>query len=66
MRAWLLTGALLFTSIATAQGYPSKPVRLIAYANGRLTVLDPETGWSVELGDFGSDNKAAFERLMTK
>lgn len=29
MRAWLLTGALLFTSIATAQGYPSKPVRLI-------------------------------------
>jgi putative photosynthetic complex assembly protein len=44
----------------------TKPVRLIAYANGRLTVLDPETGWSVELGNFGSDNKAAFERLMTK
>ncbi len=49
-----------------AQADQTKPVRLIAYANGRLTVLDPETGWSVELGDFGSDNKAAFERLMTK
>jgi putative photosynthetic complex assembly protein len=44
----------------------TRPVRLTAYANGRLTILDPETGWSVELGAFGSDNKAAFERLMTK
>lgn len=44
----------------------NSPVRLIAYANGRLTILDPETGWTAELGAFGSDNKAAFERLMTK
>jgi putative photosynthetic complex assembly protein len=43
-----------------------KPVRLIAYANGRLTILDPETGWSAELGAFGSDNRAAFERLMSR
>jgi putative photosynthetic complex assembly protein len=41
------------------------PVRLVAYENGRLAVHDPETGWSVELGSFGSDNKAAFERLMS-
>jgi putative photosynthetic complex assembly protein len=44
----------------------TKPVRLIAYANGRLTIIDPETGWTAELGAFGSDNRAAFERLMTK
>ncbi len=43
----------------------SAPVRLAAFANGRLAIIDPETGWSVELGSFGSDNKAAFERLMT-
>jgi putative photosynthetic complex assembly protein len=42
------------------------PVRLVHYANGRLTIIDPETGWSAELGDFGSDNKAAFERLMSQ
>ncbi|MDJ0825355.1 MAG: photosynthetic complex assembly protein PuhC [Rhodobacter sp.] len=41
------------------------PVELVAYANGRLAVHDPETGWSAELGNFGQDNKAAFERLLT-
>lgn len=42
------------------------PVRVVEYANGRLAVLDDHTGWSVELGAFGSDNKAAFERLMSR
>jgi putative photosynthetic complex assembly protein len=40
------------------------PVRIVEYANGRLAVEDPETGWSIELYAFGSDNKAAFERLL--
>lgn len=40
------------------------PVRIVEYANGRLTVHDDITGWSVELGVFGQDNRAAFERLM--
>lgn len=40
------------------------PVRLIRYADGRLSLLDPETNWNVELYAFGSDNKAAFERLL--
>jgi putative photosynthetic complex assembly protein len=44
----------------------TKPVRLVQYANGRLTIIDPETGWSAELGAFGSDNRAAFERLMSQ
>lgn len=43
---------------------PLLPVRIVDYANGRLAVEDPETGWSVELHAFGSDNKAAFERLL--
>ncbi|MBI1170416.1 photosynthetic complex assembly protein [bacterium] len=42
------------------------PVRIVKYANGRLTALDTYTGWSAELGAFGSDNKAAFERLMSQ
>lgn len=47
-------------------GVPANlPVRLTAYENGRLAIHDPETGWSAELGNFGADNKAAFERLMS-
>jgi putative photosynthetic complex assembly protein len=43
---------------------PLRPVRIVEYANGRLAVEDPDTGWSVELYAFGGENKAAFERLM--
>jgi putative photosynthetic complex assembly protein len=43
---------------------PLNPVRIVEYKNGRLAVEDPDTGWSVELYAFGSDNKAAFERLL--
>jgi putative photosynthetic complex assembly protein len=42
------------------------PVRIVQYANGRLSAVDDYTGWSVELGAFGSDNRAAFERLMSQ
>ncbi|MDO9527485.1 MAG: photosynthetic complex assembly protein PuhC [Gemmobacter sp.] len=42
------------------------PLRIVEYSNGRLTALDDHTGWSVELGAFGSDNRAAFERLMSQ
>lgn len=45
---------------------PLLPVRLVRYANGRLTIEDDETGWSAELYAFGSDNKAAFERLLAQ
>ena len=40
------------------------PLRIVRYANGRLAAEDPATGWSAELYAFGSDNKAAFERLL--
>lgn len=41
------------------------PVRIVKFANGRLTVVDDHSGWSAELGAFGNDNRAAFERLMS-
>lgn len=45
---------------------PLLPVTVRRYANGRLAVEDPLTGWSVELYAFGDDNKAAFERLLSR
>lgn len=43
---------------------PLLPVRIVEYANGRLAIEDPETGWSVELHAFGKANRAAFERIL--
>ena len=40
------------------------PVTLARHENGRLTLTDPATGWSVELTAFGSDNEAAFAALL--
>jgi putative photosynthetic complex assembly protein len=42
------------------------PVRLVEYANHRLVLEDAATGQSFELYAFGSDNKAAFERLFAQ
>ncbi len=40
------------------------PVTLARHENGRLTLSDPATGWSVELTAFGSGNEAAFAALL--
>lgn len=45
---------------------PELPIRIVAYGNGRLTAHDDYTGWRVELGAFGDQNRAAFERLIEK
>jgi putative photosynthetic complex assembly protein len=42
------------------------PLRIVRYENGRLSAVDDHSGWSAELGAFGSDNRAAFERLMSQ
>lgn len=42
----------------------SLPFRLTRWSNGNLTLLDPQTGQSVELGSFGPLNRADFERLL--
>jgi putative photosynthetic complex assembly protein len=40
------------------------PFRLTAFADGRLTLLDPVTGRLVDLGAFGRTNEDAFAHLM--
>ena len=32
--------------------------------NGRLSIIDPSTGWSADLMGFGADNARAFARLL--
>ena len=45
---------------------PDRPVRIVEYANGRLTMEDPDTGTSFELYAFGGDNEAAFRDLLKR
>jgi putative photosynthetic complex assembly protein len=40
------------------------PVRIVRFADGRLGLRDPATGWRVELISFGSTNRDAFEALL--
>jgi putative photosynthetic complex assembly protein len=40
------------------------PFRLTRFANGKITLTDTSTGKQIDLGAFGSDNTAAFSRLM--
>ncbi|MEM8958976.1 MAG: photosynthetic complex assembly protein PuhC [Pseudomonadota bacterium] len=43
---------------------PLAPVNLVEYANGRLSIQDPATGWSAEIASFGALNEAAFAKLL--
>ena len=49
-------------TVARVTGNP--PIKIVQYDNGRLVAEDPATGASIELYAFGSDNKAAVERLL--
>ena len=40
------------------------PVRLVAWEDGRLSLIDDATGWRAELTGFGADNLATFARLL--
>ncbi len=40
------------------------PLTLIRRADGVTAILDPATGWSIELIGYGADNVAAFARLF--
>jgi len=49
----------------TIRGLPTQAtVTLTMYENGRMQMLDAESGWSVEIGSFGPQNRAVFERLF--
>lgn len=43
---------------------PTLPIDIVRFENGRLAAIDPLTDYRVELTQFGSDNQAAFERLL--
>jgi putative photosynthetic complex assembly protein len=43
---------------------PEEPFRLVAHADGRLTLVDPTTGRRVDLEAFGATNAAAFSQLL--
>jgi putative photosynthetic complex assembly protein len=49
-------------TVARVEGNP--PIHIVQYDNGRLVAEDPASGASIELYAFGSDNKAAVERLL--
>jgi putative photosynthetic complex assembly protein len=40
------------------------PLNLVRRADGHTAILDPATGWSIELIGYGADNIAAFARLL--
>lgn len=40
------------------------PVRVVRWEDGRLSLIDPATGWRAELQGFGPDNLEAFARLL--
>ena len=40
------------------------PVRLVRFADGRLALRDPSTGWRAELIGFGDTNRDAFLALL--
>lgn len=42
-----------------------QPFRLVARADGRLTLLDPATGRRVDLESFGPTNAAAFAHMLS-
>jgi putative photosynthetic complex assembly protein len=48
--------------LAKVEGNP--PVRLVLFADGRLGLRDPFTGWRVELHGFGDTNHDAFLALL--
>jgi putative photosynthetic complex assembly protein len=48
--------------LAKVEGNPA--VRIVRYADGRLGLRDPATGWRVELIGFGATNRDAFAALL--
>lgn len=40
------------------------PVNIVRRANGNIAVIDPETDFTIELIGYGTDNVAAFARLL--
>lgn len=53
------------TRVRVVAGVPlDAPALLSLHADGSLRLIDPSTGWRVELKAFGRDNEAAFAALL--
>lgn len=49
----------------TVNGLPANgPLTVVRRENGRVAVIDPATGWTLELIGYGKDNVAAFATLV--
>ena len=49
----------------TTNGYPADgPLTVARRENGRVAVIDPASGWTLELIGYGKDNVAAFAGLL--
>ena len=44
---------------------PAAPFELTQWENGSLSLCDPATGRSIELGSFGATNRAAFAKFLS-
>jgi putative photosynthetic complex assembly protein len=40
------------------------PVEVVRWADGRMSLIDPETGWRAELHNFGVTSQANFARVL--
>ena len=61
---WANDGLGRFMGMAAGLSMCTYRVTHRLHHNNLYTAEDPDTGWSIELYAFGSDNKAAFERLL--
>lgn len=43
---------------------PDAPVRVAAFADGHVVLIDPETGWRVDPRSFGAGAQAAFAAFL--
>ena len=43
---------------------PESPFELVRWSDGRISLLDPETGRSIEVDAFGPDNARPFLELL--
>ena len=42
----------------------NEPVTLTLYQSGRLSLVDPSTGWSTEISSFGPGNRGVWLELL--
>lgn len=57
-------GMAVYRARLVANVAPDTPIRLVRRENGAVAIIDDSIGWSAEFLGYGSDNVAAFDRLL--